>query len=333
MAPSVSFQYRKPIRGHLVWWLRWLGLAAFVILLLRFTRYQPVALLLDADLRWLGLCMALAVVQLLVEALTWHRLLQIQRVPHRYGQTAVAYLASQYLGLVTPGHVGEFLAAGYVSMNTGLTFGYALSSVVMKKALNWMVIVGFGLWGLQCLSPFPFIKGVGWVIATSAAVLVILASGIGLWVVSLRRLTRKWERLSPWKIDTTELKAGIRQLLSPKLLSPLLLTVLAFSVLFFQLHAALRSLGINLPFLVVAQIIAFSRLVARVIPVSMLGFGSKDAAVIWALMQHGIATPVGLTTTLLLLLTSYLITLLVSALCWWVKPLIVRRASLAHDQS
>ena len=325
-APAVSFQYRKPIRGHLVWWLRWLGLVAFAILLLRVTRYQPITLLREVDLRWLGFCMGLAVIQMLGEAFVWHWLLRLQRVPHRYGQTAVAYLASQYLGMVTPGHVGEFLAAGYVSMNTGITFGYALSSVVMKKLLNWAIIVSVGLWGLQGLSQFPLIKGVGWVIATSVAVLLILASGIGLWVVSLRRLTRKWERLSPWKIDMTELKAGLRQLLSPQLLSPFLVAALAFSLLFFQLDAVLRSLDITLPFLVIAQVMAFSRLVGRVIPVSVLGFGSKDAAVIWTLAQHGISPSVGLTATLLLLLASYVITLLVSALCWWVKPLIVRRA-------
>ena len=331
LAPSVSFQYRKPIRGHLVWWLRWLGLAAFVILLLRLTRYQPVALLRSADLRWLGWCMGLAAMQLLVEAFAWHWLLLIQNVPHRYGQTAVAYLASQYLGMVTPGHVGEFLAAGYISMNTGITFGYALSSVVMKKLLNWVVIVGFGLWGLQCLSPVPLMQGVGWVIAVSLAVLVILALGIGLWVVSLRRLTRKWERLSPWKIETAELWAGLRQLGSAHLFSPLAFSVLAFSLLFFQLDAVLRSLGIALPFLVAAQVMAFSRLVGRVIPVSVLGFGSKDAAVIWVLTQRGIAPSIVLTATLLLLLTSSMVTLLASALCWWVKPLIVRRAQTASS--
>ena len=330
-APAAAFQYRKPIRGHLVWWLRWLGVAAFVILLLRLTRYQPLVLMRKADIGWLGWCMGLAMVQLLLEALVWQWLLSIQRVPHRYGQTAVAYLASQYLGLVTPGHVGEFLAAGYISMNTGITFGYALSSVVMKKLLNWVVIISVGLWGLRCVSAFPVLRGVGWVIAATAVVVAILAAGISIWVVSLRRLTRKWERLSPWKIETPALRAGLQQLLSVKLLIPLWIAALAFSCLFFQLDAVLRSVGVSLPFLVVAQTIAFSRLVARVIPVSVLGFGSKDAALIWMLAQHGVSTSVGLTAALLLLLTSYLITLLVSALCWWLKPLVVRRAQPASS--
>jgi len=324
---------RKPIRGNLAWWLRCLGLVAFLILLLRLTRYQPIVLLLKANVSWIGFCMVLAVIQLFLEAFAWHWLIAMQRIPHRYGQTALAYLASQYLGLVTPGHVGEFLAAGYISMNTGITFGYALSSVVMKKILNWIVIVGFGLWGLELLAQFPMIQGVRWAVVTSAVVLIVLACGISLWVVSLRRLTRKWERLSPWQIDTTELVSGMRQLVSVKLTGSVLLTVLAFSLLFFQLDAVLRSLGVMLPFLILAKIMAFSRLVARVIPVSVVGFGSKDAAVIWSLAQHGIDPSVGLTATLLLLVSSYAVTLVISALGWWVKPLIVRRASLAHDQS
>lgn len=325
LAPP-NAQYRKPIRGSLIWWLRWLGVAAFVVLLARITRYQPIALMRQADLGWLGLCMGLTIAQLLIEALAWQWLLSIQRIRHSYNKTAVAYLASQYLGLVTPGHVGEFLAAGYISMNTGITFGYALSSVVMKKILHWVVIIAMGLWGLQAVMEFPMIHGVGWVIFVSVGVVALMASAIAIWVLSLRRLTRKWEKLSPWKIETPELRSGLQQLFTPNLLMPLLLALVAFSCLLFQLDAVLRSLGVHLPFLVVAQIMAFSRLSGRVIPLSVFGFGSKDAVVILLLEQHGVAASVGLTAALLLLLTSYLVTLLVSALCWWFKPLVVRRA-------
>ena len=159
----------------------------------------------------------------------------------------------------------------------------------------------------------------------SGVVLVVLSAGIALWVVSLRRLARKWEKLSPWQIDMTELWFGIRQLVSPRLVVPLVLSATAFSLLFLQLDAVLRSLGITLSFVLVAQIAAFSRIVARAIPISVVGFGSKDAALIGMLAQHGIDPAVGLTVTLLVLLCSYLVTLILSGLCWWIKPLVVRR--------
>ncbi|MBI3330915.1 MAG: flippase-like domain-containing protein, partial [Candidatus Omnitrophica bacterium] len=100
------------MRGSLVWWLRFAGIAAFLtILLVQLPRSQEVHLA-RIDLRWLGLCMLLTIGQLLLEALVWQWLLSAQRIRHPYPKTLVAYLASQYLGLVTPGHVGEFLAAG-----------------------------------------------------------------------------------------------------------------------------------------------------------------------------------------------------------------------------
>ncbi|HEX9781072.1 MAG TPA: lysylphosphatidylglycerol synthase transmembrane domain-containing protein [bacterium] len=314
--------YRKPVRGSIVWWLRCIGVIAFVVVLLGLPQSRD-AEVPKIDLRWLGVCMLLTMLFLLVEAGVWQLLLRRQRIPHPYPRTLVAHLASQYLGMVTPGHVGEFLAAGYISMNTGITFGYALSSVVMKKMLAWLTLMGFGIWGLQIVGQVTFAQGVKGLAVGTGIVLVILAIGISLWVLSLRRLARKWRRLSPWQVDMTEFWAGMRQLASSSLLVPLGVAVAGFSILFLQLDAILLSLGLALPFPVVAQILACSRLVARVIPLSALGWGSKDAAVIGLLAQQGISPAVGLTVTLLYLACTYLVTLLISGLCWWVKPLVL----------
>jgi hypothetical protein len=84
-----------------------------------------------------------------------------------------------------------------------------------------------------------------------------------------------------------------------------------------------------LPFMLVSQIMALSRIAARLIPISVVGFGSKDAAVIILLSQQGIEYPVGLTAVMLFLICSYLVTLLLSGLCWWIHPLMIRRVTAA----
>jgi len=323
------FQDRKPVRGSLIWWLRFFGVVAFFIILSRLPgphSMRPIQM----DLRWIGVAMTLTIAGLLLESFVWHWLLRAQRIRHPYPKSLQAYLASQYLGLVTPGHVGEFLAAGYVSMNTGITFGYGLSSVVMKKLLSWVTIMAFGIWGLPLLAEVPFLQGVGKVIWMLVGVICILSAGIGLWVFSIRRLTRKWERLSPWQVDMTEFKAGLSALRSRRLAIPLVLSAVAFGLLFVQLGAILKALGIVLPFIVIAKIMAISRIAARLVPVSIVGFGSKDAALIALLAQQGVELSVAVATALLMLMTSYLVTLLLSGICWWVKPLVVRRAAFVR---
>jgi uncharacterized membrane protein YbhN (UPF0104 family) len=324
--PAPQFRYRKPVRGSAVWWLRFLGVAAFLIVLLRLPPAQE-AQLTRIDLRWLGLCMVFTVAQLLLEALAWHLLLLRQRLRHPYPKTLVAYLASQYLGMVTPGHVGEFLAAGYICMNTGITFGYALSSVVVKKALSWVALMGFGIWGLQLLGEVPLMRDVQWILVATVTVLVALSVGIMLWVLSLRRLARKWQRLSPWQIDMADFWAGMRPLRSSWLLLPLGVASLAFSMIFGQLYSILQAQGLGLSLGLAAKIAAFSRLVARAIPFSVVGYGTKDAAVIGMLTAHGIDTTVAVTTTLFYLVCAYLLTLLLSGLCWWIRPLRISRAA------
>jgi hypothetical protein len=217
-------------------------------------------------------------------------------------------------------------------METGITFGYALSSVVMKKILFWVTVAGFGIWGLPLLAEIPFMRGVRQIVWITVVVILAVAGGLAVWVFSLRRLARKWEKLSPWQIEMTEVWAGLRQLTSPRLIVPLALAALAFSLLFLQLDAVLRSMGLgHLPFLRVCQMMGLSRIAARLLPISVVGFGSKDAAVIWLLTQQGIEFSAALAATLLLLICSYLVTLLLSGLCWWIKPLVIRRAAPASS--
>ena len=307
-----------------MWVLRFLGIVALLGILAGLPKSQDLQLA-RIDLRWLGVCMLLTGGQLLLEAFVWQWLMAIQRIRYPYPKTVVSYLASQYVGLVTPGHVGELLAAGYISMDTGITFGYALSSVVMKKALNWVVVIGFGVWGLPLLTEISFLHAVQTLLWTTVVVLVALSLGMTLWVISLRRLARKWQKLSPWKIDMTEFWAGMRTLVSPALLPALIMAAVSFSLLFFQVDAIVRALGVSVPWLIVAKATALSRVAARLAPFSIVGFGSKDAALIALLHQQGVSIQAGIATTILLLACSYLLMLLLSGLCWWIKPLIVRR--------
>ncbi len=307
-----------------MWVLRFLGIVALLGILAGLPKSQDLQLA-RIDLRWLGVCMLLTGGQLLLEAFVWQWLMAIQRIRYPYPKTVVSYLASQYVGLVTPGHVGELLAAGYISMDTRITFGYALSSVVMKKALNWVVVIGFGVWGLPLLTEISFLHAVQTLLWTTVVVLVALSLGMTLWVISLRRLARKWQKLSPWKIDMTEFWAGMRTLVSPALLPALIMAAVSFSLLFFQVDAIVRALGVSVPWLIVAKATALSRVAARLAPFSIVGFGSKDAALIALLHQQGVSIQAGIATTILLLACSYLLMLLLSGLCWWIKPLIVRR--------
>jgi len=323
-----SFEYDKPFRGRLTWWLRCVGLVGFVLLLLNLPQAQG-ASVWRIDFRWLGLCMGLVGLQLLLEAFVWRWLLGAQRIAYPYRKAVVASLASEYLGLVTPGHVGELLAAGYISTDTGITFGYALSSVIMKKALNWVAVVGFGIWGLPLLAELPFFHGVGGVAVGSLGALALLSGGVAIWVVSLRRLTRTWEQRSSLRVDLTEFWSGMRHLVSWNLVVPLIVTLLSFSLLFVQFDLVLRAIGVALPIGLLGQIIALSRFAARLIPVSVAGFGSKDVLLIVVLMRHDIVFSMAATAALLFYICSYLLTLLLSGLCWRIKPLTVRRAKPA----
>lgn len=330
-------RYRKPVRGYGIWWLRLAGLAAFLVLLLRLPRSGEVQLS-HIDLRWLALCILCTLLQPVLESLAWQWMLWKQGIRHPFPKTLLAHMASQYLGLVTPGHVGDFLGAGYISMNTGITIGYALSSVVMRKTVAWIAMIGFSIWALPLLAQLPAVahtsmkQEIARIGFLSLGILAFLALGIGIWIFSLRQLAKRWQRLSAWQIDMTEFWSGFKLLWSPDLAVPLLISALEFSLFFVQLGAVLWALGLPVAAVAAAKIVALSRIAARLLPLSVAGFGSKDAVVIELLAAQGIDRLTGLTVTLVLLLCSHLLTLVVSGVCWWVKPLVIPRAEPSRSR-
>ncbi len=103
------------------------------------------------------------------------------------------------------------------------------------------------------------------------------------------------------------------------------MAALAFSLFFIEMDAVLRGMGLNPAGLPVGQIMSLSQFAARLVPVSVAGFGLKDAAVIALLTQHGLALSTAITAAVLFLVCSYLPMLLLNGVCWWIKPLIVYR--------
>jgi uncharacterized protein (TIRG00374 family) len=207
-----------------------------------------------------------------------------------FGETSSVYAFSILVGTVTPGRVGEFVKALHLRRK-GVSLGTSLSSVVVDRLLDVAFLLAFGAVALWAVV-FPGRASGGH--AAVIGILVLLGPSLLWWASHGRgyRTTSRWlgglksERLSQGYRDFA---AGLRNLPVGTLAWALLLTGLAWAANFSAVYLLGLSLGFDVPYLSLVCMAAACSLVT-LLPVSVLGLGTRDVALIVMLAPYGVAS-------------------------------------------
>jgi hypothetical protein len=116
-----------------------------------------------------------------------------------------------------------------------------------------------------------------------------------------------------------ELRAGMRLLSLPGALLAAALTVLAYGIFFGQCYMLALALDMPLSYTQVSYAVAIGSLVT-LLPISISGLGTREAAIIAYLGTAGISDEQALGFSLLVFATFYLAGGMLGAVAWWLKP-------------
>jgi hypothetical protein len=305
----------------IIWKL--LGLIFLVIILLKIDWQGTKEILKRVSFLFIILASFFELFRLFIESLRWKLLIRLQKLSYSVKNSFLVILASTYCGIVTPGRVGNFIRAFYLSKDKSIPLGLSFSNVIADQLMELFTIVCFGLWGLNILkSHFQIFA----IIFLSLIFLIFLFS-----VVKSRNLQEKLVTLILRKRKKILLEAkdgikyfqqGLKFFYSYKILIPFLVSLFSFSILFFHGFIIAKALMINIGFVNLAKAIALTRLISRVIPISFSGWGSKDISLILIFNSWGLDKSVGIAFSLIFLFTSYLISTIFGFFAWNYKPLV-----------
>jgi uncharacterized protein (TIRG00374 family) len=253
------------------------------------------------------LAAALMLPPVVLRALRWRLLLGPTAAGAGFGRLLAIYAHAIFVGSVTPGRLGEFVKVVHVT-RLGASRGEALMSVLTDRLYDVVFLAGVGAAGLWALALSDDVTLLG---LSAAAGLVAL----GLWAawhiayatrmagVRSAILERLPERLRVRVMGVAgELRSAL-QTLSPRVIwSAALLTASAWALAYLANYLVARSLGLDVSYLDMAAISAICSLVA-LLPISVLGAGTRDAVLIVILARYG-GTPaeaVALSTLMLAL--------------------------------
>lgn len=285
------------------------------------------------DPRWLSVALAGCLLECVGKIYNWRQLLLGLRIRSaaEYSQVACPYFSGAFLGTVVPSTAGtDALRALLASQRLGGGIAPIAASVVTLNVLTLCVACFVGLIGITLLWP----KGRGvtmleisavlfaGVLLTGAAIYLLLRYQRGLLAAALRRIPPRGYRLrrlgrkfvdSLRVIERAHVPLG--QILGVSMLSQL--------VRIGWIAALAAATGLLEPYsfwMFFAPLTALAGLV----PASIAGFGSDQAAVVYALAPFGIAPAQAFVVSTLIAALNLLVNVVVGgsafALCRTPKP-------------
>lgn len=312
---------RRGVRWR-AWLPRLLGLALLPAILTRLDLGRVRQALQTADVALVALAIVGTVPLILVKTVRWQALLRGQSIRLGLWPAFLAYFGSLFIGLLTPGRLGEFVKAGHVAQDCGVPLPVAFASVLVDRLFDLYALLMVG-----SAAVFALTSG-----ATAA---LTLAGLVAVFVVPLAlflndaafrrlqgwgmRLGKIGERLLAEEGAVAGLRAGLCRLSRGRLLAAAALTAVAYGLFFGQCYLLALALGLRIGFGTVSVAVALGSLVA-LLPVSIAGLGTREAATIAYLRQAGMAGEAAVAFSLLVFVTFYLGSGLFGAIAWWLKP-------------
>ncbi len=280
-----------------------LGPAALVALFATFGVGEILTALASADPRFVAAAMVLTVPALMLRSLRWKVLLARDGDGLGYGEVTAVFAYAVFIGMPTPGRIGEFYKIVHLR-NRGIPVGRALASVLLDRILDVAMLVVVGASAVVLLLGGDERATAGAIVAGFAAALLgarALVCGtpgeiLGRWLgpVAPGRLV---ERVRTLRAD---LCGALGDLGAREHLLSAALTVAAWSTNYLAAWLLARALGLPLSVVDAAGISAVGSL-ASFLPISVMGAGTRDLAVVALLALYGVGRAEALAFSTLLL--------------------------------
>lgn len=307
---------------------RVLGLVIFVVILVNIDWRETAVLISRVHVGFLAAAAALFPLFVLLKALRWHVILKGQGIVYPVRKCYGAYLASNFLGVITPGRVGELTKAIYLKEDAGISYSRAFPSVIIDRLFDLAALALTAAAGV-----FMFMQdmraAVAVVIAAVSLAVLLAALNLGRLDRALkaalikRNRTNAYRKLRVFFLSFGAIKAGA-------LAVSVVLTAAGVGLFFYICYLLAGALGIGLSYVLIAFSVSLANIFS-LIPLSISGVGFRDFALIMAFGALGLSPESAVSFSFIFLLYFTGLWALTGWVAWNIKPLSMTRAELKED--
>lgn len=301
--------------------MRLLGPLLLVWVIWRFADVPTlVDTLVQAALLPIALAILLNAAVIHVKVWRWRDLLRSVDVPLSFGSAYRAFLPSLYLGLVTPGRVGDALRIQYLKRDHAVGYADGLAVSIVDRLCDVYVLLAFVAFGVVHLASAvsaPLAQ------TTWVAVAVVAVAPALLFVRSVAEPAAQWlyGRFSDGEAHEglRVFFASLRRQVRTRLLFAVGLTTVAFLINYLQAWLVAQAFGISLRFIDVMALVAISSFLS-LLPISISGVGVRESFFALVFPALGLASTLGIAFGLGVFAVIYVPTLLVGFFAWLTWP-------------
>jgi len=253
----------------------------------------------------------------LLKAVRWHILLKGQGIEYSLMSCFLVYLSSNYLGVLTPGRVGELSKIIYLKQDKHLSYTRGFSNVLADRLFDIFIMVLFA-----CIGIFFFFR-IHWLVTCLGMVLPMLL--LSLFVAYLKRLDTVIKRIlyrkNRHKIYS-RLKIFFLSLTTfntKSIMYSFGLTILGFSIFFSIVNLLAYALQIKNGILFIPLSVSIASLVS-LIPLSVSGIGLRDLSLIVIFGKVGFSPETAVSFSILFLFYFTGLWTLSGWIAWNIKP-------------
>jgi len=294
--------------------IRLLGPAIFLIILFFFIDLKALKKLLSLSrYDFLGLSLATVPVVIAVRSIRWQKILRIHNMNYSFW-ACFKYNVVELVAIGVVSAAGSLIKLFYLRRD-GYRLVDAAQSVATDKAFDYLLPLIFGL-----SSGLVFILGID---PDSG-----LVGMLGVAVLAYRPLKSVSARLFPRIIPTTlkekmlsrnwHFEKSFQQIVRSLDFQAYMLSIIGLLAYFLAVHLLNLGLGTALSFAQVILIMALTSLITA-IPISFLGIGTRDVALITVFAWFG-RSPEEAVSLSLALLGMRLAIMLVGSIFWYMDP-------------
>ena len=279
------------------------------------------------DARSLAVFPVFTVFILWIRGYRWWLLMKLVGIPYTRRRSSVVWAIGFFAASITPGKVGDAVRALYVSRETGKGIGESFLTVFMDRLMDLVVVLVFGVATILIFSyRYTDMPSIWVIVAASIAALgaVYLVLNRSL----MRALAGPFVRALTPKKYRAQLSSQVhgfydalglcaRQWKSTAFAG--LLTLVFWAAIVLLAFTVARILEIDVSLGYVALMMPMVTLV-EIVPISISGIGTREAAVIFFFAAVGIGSAQAVAFSIMYLIAGTYLTALVGFIAWLANP-------------
>lgn len=252
-----------------------------------------------------------------IKAFRWNLLMRQQSIFFSQKKSFIAYLTSFFIGLLTPGRVGEIVKVYYVRSLPGSNLFKSFQTVIADRFYDLYFLAGFGL--------------VSYCLIFKENQMQLIFSAILAVLAGLPLLKLFLNIIKPYQAHqgiVAFIHGSLSMITSPHAFYPWVSTLAAYLAFFFQSWLIAKSLDIPIDFLSLASIMTLTSVIL-LLPITWAGMGTRELSLVILMAPYGVAAEKALAFSFLQFTSSFFIGGITGFIFWLSLP--IPREELQKD--